>query len=212
MVKMFACIISLIITLSATQVFAAGDAAAGAQKVQTCAVCHGAEGNSVNPMWPKLAGQHAEYILKQLQNFKTGARRNPQMSPMAAALGDQDMEDISAYYSTQILNESPIPASVEAVTVELGEKIYRAGDATSKLPSCMACHGPAASGNPAAKYPSLAGQYAAYTTAQLQAFKSEARNNDANNMMRDTAGKLSNEEIEAVSLYLQGLSLSTPAQ
>ena len=183
MVKMFACIISLIITLSATQVFAAGDAAAGAQKVQTCAVCHGAEGNSVNPMWPKLAGQHAEYILKQLQNFKTGARRNPQMSPMAAA-----------------------------VTVELGEKIYRAGDATSKLPSCMACHGPAASGNPAAKYPSLAGQYAAYTTAQLQAFKSEARNNDANNMMRDTAGKLSNEEIEAVSLYLQGLSLSTPAQ
>jgi len=208
----FAYIVSLIMTFTVTQVSAAGDASAGAQKVQTCAVCHGPNGNSVNPVWPKLAAQHPEYTVKQLQNFKNGVRVNPQMTPMAAALSDQDMEDIAAYYAGQTLQESPVPASTDTVVIALGETIYRAGDASSGLAACMACHGPAASGNPVAMYPGLAGQHAAYTTAQLQAFKTEARNNDTNSVMRDIAGKMSNEEIEAVSLFIQGLSQGDSAE
>jgi cytochrome c553 len=210
--NMFAYIICLIITLSAAQVSAAGDPSAGAQKVQTCSVCHGLNGNSVNPVWPKLAGQHAEYTLKQLQGFKNGGRANPQMTPMASALSDQDMQDIAAYYAGQSLQQTPVPASVDTVTIALGETIYRAGDARSGLPACMACHGPAGSGNPAALYPGLAGQHSAYTSAQLQAFKTETRNNDANSMMRNIAGRMSNEEIEAVSLYIQGLAPAIPAE
>jgi cytochrome c553 len=108
--NMFAYIICLIITLSAAQVSAAGDPSAGAQKVQTCSVCHGLNGNSVNPVWPKLAGQHAEYTLKQLQGFKNGGRANPQMTPMASALSDQDMQDIAAYYAGQSLQQTPVPS------------------------------------------------------------------------------------------------------
>lgn len=196
----------LILILSASQVNAAGDASSGAQKVQTCAVCHGPNGNSLNAVWPKLAGQHAEYTLKQLKEFKSGVRKNDQMTPMAAPLSEQDMEDIAAYYATQSPADSTaIPASVEYKQVELGEKIYRAGDNNSNLAACMACHGPNAAGNPAALYPRLSGQYAAYTAAQLQAFKTEARANDTNNVMRDIAAKLTNDEIQAVSIYIQGL-------
>jgi cytochrome c553 len=115
------------------------------------------------------------------------------------------MEDIAAYYAEQTVTETFIPASIEYKQVELGETIYRAGDADSKLPACMACHGPGAAGNPASMYPSLSGQHAAYTAAQLQVFKTETRNNDTNSVMRDIARKLSNEEIEAVSQYIQGL-------
>lgn len=212
MEKKIAYIICSLITLSAAQAWAAGDPVAGEQKIQTCAVCHGPGGNSINPMWPKLAGQHTDYLVKQLQDFKSGARTNPQMTPMAAALGDQDMQDIAAYYAAQTVQETPLPASVQPVTIELGEKIFRGGDAASGLPACMACHGPAATGNPAAKYPALAGQHAAYTTAQLQAYRSETRSNDMNSMMRGIAAKLTNEEIEAVSLFIQGLSQVAPAE
>ncbi len=212
MVNKFAYIVCLIMTLSAARLSAAGDPAAGAQKIQMCAACHGPDGNSINPAWPKLAGQHAEYIVKQLQDFKGGTRVSAQMTPMVAALGIQDMEDIAAYYSSQALQETPLPASVEIKTVTLGETIYRAGNATSSLPACMACHGPGATGNPASMYPGLASQHAAYTSAQLQAFKTEARNNDTSSMMRDVAGKLTNEEIDAVSQYIQGLSRPVPAE
>ena len=187
------------------QAIAAGDPAAGAQKIQTCSVCHGPNGNSINPVWPKLAGQHPNYTVKQLQDFKGGSRANPQMSPMTAALSEQDMEDIAAYYAEQTISESQIPSSVEYRDVELGEKLYRAGDASKDLASCMACHGPSAKGNPAAMYPSLGGQHAAYTAAQLTAFKTEARGNDTNGVMRDIALRMTNEEIQAVSQYLQGL-------
>lgn len=212
MPRTIAYIICSIMTLAAAQVYAAGDPVAGAQKVQTCAVCHGPNGNSANPVWPKLAGQHPEYTYKQLQDFKSGARANPQMTPMAAPLSEQDMQDIAAYYAQQSLQETPLPSSTEAVTIEAGEKIYRGGDLASSQPACMACHGPAATGNPAAKYPSLAGQHSAYTAAQMQAFRSETRTNDMNNMMRGIAAKLTNEEIEAVSLYIQGLSPQAAAE
>ena len=213
MARMIAAILFLIMAaLPLTQVSAQGDPAAGEQKVQICAGCHGPNGNSMNPAWPKLSGQHAEYLVKQLHDFKSGTRNNPQMTPMAAPLSDQDIEDISAYYAAQTVQETPLAASVQAVTIELGEKIYRGGDATSGLPACMACHGPAATGNPAAKYPALAGQHAAYTTAQLQAYRSETRGNDPNSMMRGIAAKLTNEEIEAVSLFIQGLSQVVQAE
>jgi cytochrome c553 len=195
----------LILTLLSGPASAQGDASAGAQKVQTCSVCHGPNGNSVNPAWPKLAGQHADYIARQLLDFKSGARANPQMTPMAAPLSEQDIQDIAAYYAAQDVSGTPLAAGVELKQVELGEKIYRAGDPGAKLPACMACHGPGATGNPAAMYPLLKGQHAAYTAAQLQAFKTETRNNDANSVMRDIAGKMSNEEIDAVSNYIQGL-------
>ena len=120
-------------------------------------------------------------------------------------LSEQDMEDIAAYYAGQELSETAVPASVEFRDVEVGERIHRAGDAVKKLPACMACHGPVAAGNPAAMYPRLNGQHAAYTATQLQAFKNESRDNDANAVMRNIAGKMTNGEIEAVSQYLQGL-------
>ena len=187
------------------QLIAAGDPVAGAQKTQTCSLCHGPNGNSINPIWPKLAGQHLQYTVKQLQDFKDGTRSNPQMTPMAATISEQDMEDIAAHYEEQSIAESPIPSSVEYREVEMGERIYRAGDSTKSLPACMACHGPSAKGNPAAVYPSLAGQHAAYTAAQLQAYKIESRDNDTSRVMRDIALLLNNSEIQAVSLYIQGL-------
>lgn len=195
----------LTLILFAGQAFAAGDPVAGAQKVQMCSVCHGPNGNSMNPAWPSLAGQHADYTVKQLKDFKSGARSNAQMTPMAAPLSEVDMADIAAYYAEQQIQGSPVPASVEYKLVEIGETVYRAGNASNNVASCMACHGPGGNGNPAANYPSLYGQHAAYTAAQLQAFKNESRNNDLNGIMRDVAGRMTNEEIESVSQYLQGL-------
>ncbi|MEX2353141.1 MAG: c-type cytochrome, partial [Gammaproteobacteria bacterium] len=187
----------LILILFTGKLLAAGDPEAGAQKVQSCGACHGPNGNSMNPVWPSLAGQHEQYLVKQLKDFKSGARTDPQMAPMAASLSEQDMEDIAAYYAEQELQGGTVPASVEFKLVELGEGIYRAGDASSGLASCMACHSPTGAGNPVAMYPRLNSQHAAYTAAQLQAFKSESRANDINGVMRDIAGRMSNEEIEA---------------
>jgi len=195
----------LTLMLFTSQTIAAGDPVAGAQKVQMCSVCHGPNGNSMNPAWPSLAGQHTIYIIKQLKDYKSGSRSNPQMTPMAMPLSDQDIEDIAAYYAEQTIQGSPVPASVEYKLVEIGEGVYRAGNHSSNLPSCMACHGPGGNGNPAANYPSLGGQHAAYTAAQLHAFRNEERSNDTSAVMRDVAGKMTVEEIEAVSQYLQGL-------
>jgi cytochrome c553 len=194
------------ILISFQYVRAEGNSEAGAQKALACAGCHGQNGNSVNPLWPKLAAQHPQYTVKQLQDFKSGNRSNPQMSPMATALSEQDMEDIAAYYAEQSITEGQIPASVEDRLIELGERIYRAGDINKGLASCMACHGPAGTGNPTAGFPNVASQHSAYTAVQLQAFKTEARNNDTNSVMQDVSLKLTNDEINAVSLYLQGLN------
>jgi cytochrome c553 len=125
------CIISIFINHA---VMAAGDPAAGEQKSQTCSVCHGPNGNSINAIWPKLAGQHPAYTIKQLEDFKAGeGRSNPQMSPMAAILSDQDREDIAAYYAEQTISESQIPSTMEGRDIELGERIYRAGDTGKNL-------------------------------------------------------------------------------
>ena len=179
----------------------AGDVTAGKEKSKTCAACHGADGNSVNPIWPKLAGQHPGYIFKQLKDFHSGARKNVQMTPLVATLTEEDMQDIAAYYSSQ---KTKI-GHASADTLPLGEKIYRAGDASKGLPACMACHGPSGAGNSAAAFPAVSGQHAEYTKIQLLAFRDNKRTNDTNKTMQIVSEKMTTEDINAVANYIQGL-------
>ena len=181
---------------------AAGDAEAGKTKSAMCMACHGADGNSPAPNFPKLAGQHPDYVTKQLKEFKAGERTDATMNGMTAALSEQDMADIAAFYATQ----TGTIGTTAADKVELGEMIYRAGNAASGVAACTACHGPTGAGNPMAKFPSLNGQHAEYTALQLKNFRSGARANDAGSMMRGVAGKMTDAEIEAVSQYIQGLN------
>lgn len=180
---------------------AAGDAEAGKTKAAACVACHGPDGNSPAPNFPKLAGQHADYLLKQLKDFKSGARTDPTMNAMVMPLSEQDMVDISAFYATQ---KGSI-GETAAEQVELGQTIYRAGNAASGVAACAACHGPAGSGNPMADFPGVSGQHADYTKLQLQNFRSGMRANDASAMMRGVAKKMTDAEIEAVAQYIQGL-------
>ena len=183
-------------------VHAAGDAAAGEALSATCSACHGAAGVSVNPEWPNLAGQHAKYLAKQLADFKQGTERNnAMMAGMVAGLSEQDMQDLGAFYASK-----PAPqGAADQDKVALGEKIFRGGNADSGVAACMACHGPAGGGDPLAGFPRLSGQHAAYTAAQLRMFRSGERANDMNQMMRDVASAMTDEEIEAVASYVQGL-------
>ncbi|HXH01796.1 MAG TPA: c-type cytochrome [Candidatus Competibacteraceae bacterium] len=209
MKKLFVFAATCVLLGSAAVASAAGDAAAGKQKSATCAACHNADGNSVNPEWPKLAGQNAGYLVKQLQDFQMGmkdpkhegARLNPTMGPMAMPLSAQDMEDLAAYFASQTIT----PGEADPNKVALGEKLYRGGDLIKGIPACNACHGPTGAGNPAAKFPALAGQHAKYVELQLKAFRGGQRANDAGQMMRDIAAKMSDAEIEAVASYVQGL-------
>ncbi|MDV3237326.1 MAG: cytochrome c4 [Gammaproteobacteria bacterium] len=197
----FAAILSLSAALASAPAALAADATAGKAKAAACASCHGADGNSPNPEWPSLAGQHAKYIAKQLKNFKDGDRSNPLMSPMAAGLSEEDMADIAAYFSSQTL----AGGKADPALVDAGEKVYRGGNATTGVAACMACHGPNGAGNPQANFPSLSGQHAAYTVLQLKAFRAGQRANDAGKMMQNIAARMTDQEIEAVASYIQGL-------
>ncbi len=188
--------------LYATNADLKGDAAAGQKKAAVCGACHGVDGNSINPLWPSLAGQHASYIVQQLKGFQNEFRQNITMSPMAAPLSEQDMLDLAAYFSsqTQKLGEA------NPDMVALGEKIYRGGNPETGVAACMACHGPQGNGNPAAKYPIVSGQHAQYTHKQLMDYKSGVRKPEGNAiMMRDIALKMSEAEMQAVTDYMQGL-------
>jgi len=180
---------------------AAGDASAGKGKAALCAACHGMDGNSPSDMFPKLAGQGEAYLVKQLNEFKSGVRNNAVMAPMVAALSEQDMADLAAYYAGQ--NTAPAATSEDLVVA--GQTVYRAGNKESGLPACMACHGPTGAGVPSAKWPALSGQHAAYIEAQLKSFAAGTRSNDPNDMMRDIAGKMTADEIKAVASYVAGL-------
>jgi cytochrome c553 len=181
--------------------FAEGSAEAGQAKSATCVACHGVDGNSVNPEWPSIAGQHSQYIVKQLKAFKSGARQNPLMSPMAAGLSDTDMDDLAAYFSTQTANGLEADAS----KVSLGQRLYRGGDAEKGVAACGSCHGPTGQGNPTALYPSIRGQHATYVEAQLKAYRSGTRQTDQNQMMRGVVHSMSDEQIAAIAAYVQGL-------
>ena len=180
---------------------AAGDAEAGKTKAATCVACHGPDGNSPAPNFPKIAGQHAAHIVKQLQDFKSGKRTDPTMNAMVAPLSEQDMVDIGAFYATQTVSVGEVAAD----QLELGQTIYRAGNASTGVAACAACHGPAGGGNPMANFPSLSGQHADYTKLQLKNFRTGVRANDANAMMRGVAKNMTDAEIEAVAQYIQGL-------
>lgn len=177
----------------------AGKAAPIAQQV--CVACHGSDGNSALPVNPNLAGQHAQYTTKQLANFKSGDRKNPIMSAMAANLSPADMANLGAYFATQ----KPKPSAArDRELAEAGQKLYRAGNRATGLPACAGCHGPAGSGIPA-EFPRLAGQHADYVLAQLKSFRAWERSNDSAKMMRMVAGKLSDADMQALAEYLSGL-------
>ena len=182
---------------------AKADLARGSQiATQVCAACHAADGNSPAAANPKLAGQHPEYLSKQLAGFKENkARKNPVMMGFAAALTPEDMANVSAHFAAQKPKEG---AARNAATVKLGEKIYRGGVADKGIAACAGCHGPAGAGIPA-QYPRLAGQWADYTKTQLMAFRAGERQNDPQGMMRGVAAKLSDKEIDAVADYIAGL-------
>lgn len=175
------------------------DAAAGEAKAAVCAACHGERGNSRNPEWPKLAGQHPNYLAQQLRDFKSGTRKNEVMSPIAAPLSEADIADIAEFYSVQKREMGMADPGL----VEAGERLYRGGNATTGVPACMACHGPAGAGNPAAGFPALSSQHAAYTRNQLRAYRSSERK--TGQTMQAIAAKMSESEIEAVASYIEGL-------
>jgi cytochrome c553 len=172
---------------------------------QVCAACHGADGNSASGAYPKLAGQHAAYLITQLKDFrpqpggKPAARGNPTMAGFASALSDQDIINVAAYFSSQ----TPKPGYARnAATVPLGQKIWRAGIADRGVPACAGCHGPTGQGIPV-QYPRLSGQWAEYVAAQLVAFQDETRENSE--PMHEIAHRLSSDEIKAVSDFVAGL-------
>lgn len=180
---------------------AAGSKEAGQAKAATCSACHGMDGTSMGPEWPNLAGQHETYIVRQLTAFHGGQRQNPLMSPMAMILTEQDMADLAAYFSSQPIRGGETDAS----RAKLGQRVYRSGNIDAKVMACAGCHGPTGLGNAPAAYPSLQGQKAAYVALQLRAYKAGTRTTDPNQMMRNMAAALSEEEIDAVASYVQGL-------
>lgn len=180
-----------------------GSAEAGKAKSITCTACHGPQGNSVNPLWPNIAGQSASYILTQMKAFKDGSRSDPLMGPQAMLLSDEDMHDLAVYFESL---PAPAMAVADPATVDLGEALYRGGDSTTGVAACLACHGPTGHGNPAANYPALQGQHSVYTAKQLRDYASGSRTSDGKTrIMRDIAARLSQDDIDAVASYVQGL-------
>lgn len=189
---------------------AAGDATAGQAKAAVCGACHGADGNSMVPNFPKLAGQGERYLVKQLQDIKSGARQVPEMAGITPGLSDQDMADLAAFYAGQKVKVG----AADPALVELGQKLYRGGSAEAGVTACAACHGANGLGMPEAGFPALSGQHSTYIETQLKAFRAAGRedaegkrrtNDGETKMMQATAARLSDNDIKALSSYLSGL-------
>lgn len=179
-----------------------GDPQAGGKKAAPCAACHGPAGNSANPQWPKLAGQHAAYLERQLQLYKSGARENAIMLGQAAALGERDMKDLAAYYAQQ---QTKIGVADEALAAA-GKTLYFGGKPGEAVPACAGCHGPAGLGNAAAGYPRLSGQHAEYVAARLQAYRDGAVADTPHaQIMAGVSTGLSDEDIRALAEFVSGL-------
>jgi cytochrome c553 len=180
-----------------------GDAKAGQTKAATCAACHGADGNSVTPDQPSLAGQGERYLVKQIQDIKSGKRNVAVMTGFVAGLSDQDILDISAFYAAQT---PAVTGATDAEKARIGEQIYRAGLASRGVPACSGCHAPTGEGLAAAGFPRLAGQHKKYIVTQLTNFREEMRTNDGDTrIMRGVAEGLSNRDIDAVAEFISGL-------
>ncbi|WP_018233361.1 c-type cytochrome [Thioalkalivibrio thiocyanodenitrificans] len=189
------------LSMSAPLLADAGDPNRGQELSGACAACHGADGNSVNPEWPKLAGQGEAYLYKQLSDYKQGRRQDPLMAGQVANLSEQDMRDLAAYFASQTASAG----TADEAMVDLGGALYRGGNAATGVAACIACHGPAGDGNPAAMFPRVAGQHAQYNANQLRQFRDSSRANDAGRMMRNIARRMTDEEIQAVSEFMAGL-------
>jgi len=211
--KLFALMLAGLST--AGYVHAAGDAEAGEAKAAVCAACHGPNGNSQVGMYPKLAGQGEKYLLKQLQDYKSGARENPIMQAQVASMSEQDMADLAAYFASQTVEVG----KADPELVEAGARLYRGGNLESGVSACSGCHGPAGAGIAAAGFPALHGQQAQYIEDQLRAFRAAGRDDlgaqtyrrndtdsDAPGMMQSIAAKLTDREIKAVASFISGLS------
>jgi cytochrome c553 len=182
--------------------YAAGDAASGQGKVAVCSGCHGADGNSMIPSFPKLAGQGEVYLVNQLKDIRDGARNVPQMMGILTGRTDQDLADMAAFYSTQKVTVGATNPDL----LDLGRQIYRAGIAEKGVAACTACHSPTGAGNAQAGFPAVGGQHSDYLISQLKAYRTETRTNGQAKLMQQVAALLSDKEIEAVASYMQGLS------
>jgi cytochrome c553 len=193
----------IVLVLSGLISFAANaaDVEAGKAKSAVCAACHGADGNSTNPIWPSLAGQHASYIYKQLTDFKAGRRENATMTGMVAGLNDDDMKNLAAYFESQRAK----PVAFDDKMIAKGENIYRGGITETQVAACMGCHSPSAGGNGPAGWPSLKSQHPEYIVAQLQSFKLGTRANDTGKMMRNVTVRMSELEMQSVAAYIAGI-------
>ncbi len=207
-------LLSLVLTTFSSFSLAAGDVKAGEALSATCSGCHGADGNSVMSNFPKLAGQGEGYLLKQLQDFKSGARQDGAMAGVVTSLSDEDMMNLAAFYAAQTISENT--AKADAETIELARKLYLGGNQESGTTACIACHGPKGKGIPSAKFPAISAQHADYTASQLKAFRQHALNlqtgeskperaNDYESMMRSVTKGLTTVEIEALAQYIAGL-------
>lgn len=203
-----------LVTCLAPSAMAAGDAAAGKDKAATCAACHGADGNSPLPNFPKLAGLGEKYLYKQLTDINSGARPVLEMTGILAPYNDQDLQDIAAFFAAQGMQLSGATEKkvltndgVEVDSLALGRTIFRAGNKESGVPACMGCHSPTGAGNAPAGYPRLGGQYAQYIEKQLRAFRAGERTNDGDaKTMRSVTRNLTDAELVSVANYISGLN------
>ena len=213
MMKVLPSILATVALLFAATTHAAGDADAGATKVAVCAACHGQEGVSASALYPNLAGQGEKYLLKQLQDIKSGDRPVMEMTGMLNASNDQDLEDMAAYYASldhTIMGSQAIADEAYALSeeefLELGEKVFRGGNLQTGVAACTGCHAPSGMGNDPAAYPVVAGQHSDYIIKQLKDFQKNLRTNDGDGqLMRAVAAPMSDLEIRAVANYLSGL-------
>jgi cbb3-type cytochrome c oxidase subunit III len=196
-------LVTLLLTLGITGLAqAAGDAKAGQAKAAMCGACHGADGNSAAPNFPKLAGQGERYLLKQMNDIKSGNRNILEMTGLLTNMSEQDMADIAAYFASQNMSVG----AADPALVKAGEALFRGGKLAEGMPACTGCHSPNGAGNDAAGFPQLGGQHAQYVAKQLTDFREGNRTNDGDSMMmRSVAAKLSNKDIQAISSYIQGL-------
>ncbi len=191
--------VSAILGCAAFLAHAEGDPERGQELAGLCGGCHGEDGNSLAPLFPKLAGQHPAYLTKQLKEFKSQKRAETTMTAMAEPLSDEEMRDLAAFYGRQkghIETGAPHP---------LGQNLYNAGNAAAGIPACSGCHGPKGRGNPSAGFPSLSGQHAAYTEKAMQKLKAGVRQKDMNGMMRAIASKLGDSEMTELAEYISTL-------
>ena len=209
--KLLALSLALAFTSTSGILHAEGSINAGKEKAASCISCHGDNGNSMVSTFPKLAQQHSSYLIKQLQAFKTGARKNPMMTAIASGLSNEDMADIAAYYAAQEISANDLPVldddedeksdsklTIQSIIAQ-GSDLYRNGDLPREVSACIACHGPLGEGNKPAAFPALRSQHADYLIKTLTDFKTDTRSNNPENMMHMIAKKMTDDEIKAVS-------------